>query len=452
MKTTLHYVQDHLNLLRFFVKWFLLVLPVALLSGSTSAFFLWVLDEVTRLRWQHDWLLYLLPIAGVLIVWLYQKGGKNAERGNNLLIDEIHQPGGGVPGRMAPLVLLTSLLTHLFGGSAGREGTAVQIGGSIAGVLSRQIRLSEADGRILLMSGVAAGFGSIFGTPLAGAIFALEVLTIGKLRYQALIPCLMASIIGDITCAAWGIHHTHYQIAFSHTAIPTFSALNGWLLSKVALAGALFGLSALAFSELTHGLQHLYKTLISSTYLRPLIGGSLVVGLVWLVGTRDYLGLGVVSQQPNGISILNAFQAGGVTPWSWFWKLIFTAITLSSGFKGGEVTPLFFIGACLGNVLAAWLNAPLDLFAALGFIAIFAGASNTPLASTLMGLELFGSDNLIFFAIACFVAYFFSGHTSIYSAQRLGVAKSTGREMGHNAPLSRIRTLRQKALRENRNQ
>ncbi|ADB42914.1 H+/Cl- antiporter ClcA [Spirosoma oryzae] len=450
MKTTLHYVQDHLSLLRFLGKWFLLILPVALLSGTTSAFFLWALDEVTQLRWQHGWLLYGLPLIGVLILWLYQKGGKNAERGNNLLIDEIHQPGGGVPGRMAPLVLLTSLLTHLFGGSAGREGTAVQMGGSIAGVLGRQLRLSEADLRILLMSGIAAGFGAIFGTPLAGAVFALEVLTIGKLRYQALIPCLMASILGDITCAAWGIHHIHYQVAFSHTAIPTFSVPNGWLLTKVALAGALFGLAALVFSELTHGLQRLYKTYLPSTYLRPIIGGVLLIGLVWLVGTRDYLGLGVVSQQPNGISILNAFHSGGITPWSWFWKLLFTAITLSSGFKGGEVTPLFFIGACLGNLLAGWFNAPVDLFAALGFIAIFAGASNTPLASTLMGLELFGSDNLIFFAIACFVAYFFSGHTSIYSAQRLGVTKSTGRDIVHQAPLSRIQTLRRRAFTGNR--
>ena len=447
----IRYAQDHIHLLRFFLKWMLLVLPVALLSGTASAFFLWSLDAVTTLRWQHGWLLYLPPGAGVLILWLYQLGGKNAERGNNLLIDEIHRPGGGVPGRMAPLVLLTSLLTHLFGGSAGREGTAVQIGGSIAGVMGRTFHLTEDDLRMLLMTGVAAGFGSIFGTPLAGAIFALEVLTIGKMRYQALIPCLLASVLGDITCAAWGTHHTHYSVAFSRTDIPTFSALNGWLLGKVALAGALFGLAALVFSELTHGLQRLYKTYLPSPYLKPVIGGVILIGLVGLVGTRDYLGLGVVSQTPGGISVLNAFHAGGVTPWSWFWKLVFTTVTLGSGFKGGEVTPLFFIGACLGNVLAGWFHAPVDLFAALGFIAIFAGASNTPLASTLMGLELFGSDNLLLFALACFVAYFFSGHTSIYSAQRLGVAKSTGRDITHTAPLSRIQTLRQQAARRSFN-
>nr|WP_293835873.1 voltage-gated chloride channel family protein [uncultured Arsenicibacter sp.] len=425
MQTKEHsFWQDHLNLIRFAGKWALLVTPVAVAGGTASALFLWMLDEATKLRLAYPALLFGLPLAGVLIVWVYQQAGKRAEQGNNLLIDEIHQPGGGVPGRMAPLVLLTSVLTHLFGGSAGREGTAVQMGGSIAGVIGRWLKLSEADLRMLLMAGVAAGFGAIFGTPLAGAIFALEVLTIGRMEYSAIVPCLMASMLGDVVCSAWGIHHTHYAVLFSGRELPVFSAEHSWLVGKTALASCAFGLAALLFSELNHGFQRLYKQYVPSVYLKPVIGGLVLIGLVYALGTRDYLGLGVTAQRVGGVSILSAFESGGTDPLSWWWKLLFTTITLSSGFKGGEVTPLFFIGACLGNWLAGLMNAPVDLFAAIGFIAVFGGAANTPLACTIMGLELFGADNLIFFAIGCFVAYLFSGHRSIYMAQRIGLSKT----------------------------
>ena len=414
--------REHLANLWQLLKWTALVLPVAVLSGSASAFFLWALDHVTRLRWEHPWLLFLLPVAGFLAGWIYHRFGQRAEAGSNLIMEEIHQPGGGVPGRMAPLVLGGTLITHLFGGSAGREGTAVQMGGSLAGVYGRLCGVAADNKRVLLMAGVAAGFGSVFGTPLTGAIFAMEVLVVGRMQYDALIPVLVAGIVGDLVCSAWGIHHTLYHIDFAGA-----TGGHGWpeaaLLGKVALAEMLFGIVSQAFAGLTHALKREFAHFIAWPPLRPVAGGLLVIALVYIVGTRDYLGIGVTSPDPGAVTILSAFTAGGAHPWSWLWKLIFTAVTLAAGFKGGEVTPLFFIGAALGHTLALLLGAPVDLFAGLGFIAVFAGATNTPLACTVMGIELFGAQNTVYFAVACFVAYLFSGHSGIYTAQRPGIPK-----------------------------
>jgi H+/Cl- antiporter ClcA len=411
-----------LNLLNLLIGG-LLAVPVAVVAGSASAFFLWALDAVTRLQWQHPGLLGLLPLAGVGVGWLYQRFGKGSDRGNNLLLDEIHEPGGGVPARMAPLVLLGTLVTHLCGGSAGREGTAVQMGGSLAGWLARLFRLGRENRRLLLLCGIAAGFGSVFGTPLAGAIFAMEVLVIGRLQYDVLLPVLVAGLVGDATCTAWGVEHTVYQIVLAAGAPDPLQAS---LLAKAALAGVVFGLASLLFSRLTHGLQRGFARLVPFAPLRPALGGLMVLLLVGLAGTRDYLGLGVEAPPGGQVSITAAFQAGGAEPFSWLWKTVFTAVTLASGFKGGEVTPLFFIGATLGHSLALLMGEPVALFAALGFLAVFAGAANTPLACTVMGIELFGGQYAVGFAIACFSAYLVSGHPGIYSAQRLGGIKKVG--------------------------
>lgn len=371
-----------LHIVRHLIKWTLITIPVAAVTGSLVALFLWSLEEVTQLQWRNGWLLYLLPAAGIMIYWLYRLWGKNAEAGNNLIIEEIHQPGAGVPGRMAPLVLITTLITHLFGGSAGREGTAVQMGGSMAHLLGKRFRLSPEDKRIILTTGIAAGFGAVFGTPLTGAVFALEVLVIGRIKYDALIPCLMASVFAHLVCSAWGIQHTTYSITpGAFTLSHPFQQLPAsfYLLAQVILAGIAFGLAGYAFVFLTHTIKSQAKQLIKTQqWLIPVVGGCLLIALTWILGTRDYLGLGITSPGASGASITNAFHPGGVTAWSWWWKLLFTAITLGTGFKGGEVTPLFFIGAALGNTIAALTGAPVDLFAGLGFIAVFAGATNTP--------------------------------------------------------------------------
>jgi len=396
------------------LKWLAILAPLAVAVGSASAFFLWALDAVTLVRFAHPRLLFLLPVAGLGVGMLYHFYGKSANGGNNLLIDEIHQPGAGVPRRMAPLILIGTLVTHLFGGSAGREGTALQMGGSIAATFARLLKLEAAHVRILLMAGVAAGFGSIFGTPVAGAVFALEVLIVGRVQYDALIPCFFAAVLADWTCRAWGIGHTHYSVDVPAAA----SSLDFLLMGKVLLAAVAFGLASRLFSALSHRLGDAFKTHIPRPELRPVVGGLLVIGLFFLAGTGDYLGLGVLGNGPDAVTLPAMFRSTEIPASAWAWKLLFTIITLSAGFKGGEVTPLFFIGAALGNSLALALGAPVDLFAALGFVAIFAGATNTPLASTFLGMELFGAGNGLYLATACLVAYRCSGRQGIYTAQR----------------------------------
>ncbi|RYY22330.1 MAG: voltage-gated chloride channel protein [Chitinophagaceae bacterium] len=399
----------------------ILILPVAIVTGASVALFLWLMEVVNAVRWNNMWLIFFLPAAGVLIAWMYKRAGSRVEAGNDLVIDEIHSPQAGVPARITPLIFVTTLITHLFGGSAGREGTAVQMGGGISGYFATRFNLSSPQVSALLMCGMAAGFGAVFGTPLAGAVFAIEVLVAGRLRHRAFLPCLFAAVGGDLVVRLTGVHHTTYQVLF----VPAGDGFFRWISADVMLpvkiiaAGIFFGYASRLYIVVSRLVKTAAVSVIVNPLLRPVVGGMLVILISYITGSFDYLGLGVTNPDPGGVSILSAFEAGGAENFSWFWKLLLTAITLGFGFKGGEVTPLFFIGATLGNVLAGVMGLPVDLLAAAGFLAVFAGATNTPLACTIMGIELFGSDNFIFFALACFTAYFFSGRRGIYSSQRL---------------------------------
>lgn len=394
------------QLTRYFILWLTLAALVGLLSGSASAIFLVSLDLATNFREANLWLIALLPLAGFGIGYVYHHYGANSVKGNNLLLDELYQSKNPIPLRMTPLVLFGTIFTHLFGGSAGREGTAVQMGGSLADQLTKWFSLNQENRRLIIICGVAGGFASVFGTPLAGAIFSLEWMMNRKFRWKSIFPAFLAAFVAHWICElVWGVGHTAYSIS----EIPIHSLIN---LAWVIPAGVAFGFAARLFAETTHGVSAIFKNTISYPPLRPFIGGVLVASIVYFSGTTTYIGLGV----PR---IVEAFEVP--LPWyDWLAKTGLTGLTLGSGFKGGEVTPLFFTGATLGNALSAWIPLPLALLAGTGFVGVFSGATNTPLACTVMGMELFGYEAGIFLGLACLVAYFFSGRGSIYSSQSLG--------------------------------
>jgi H+/Cl- antiporter ClcA len=397
-------VQTLLDLL----KWLAIGGAVGILTGTSSAVLLAALEWATAWRESHLWIWWLLPLGGLASGLIYHHLGRSVEAGNNLLLDEIHDPQAIIPARMAPLILLGTTISHVFGASVGREGTAVQMGAALADRFTQLLRLHGTERRLVLMAGISGGFAAVFGTPLAGMLFGLEVLAFGKFCYEGLFVCAIAAIIGDRVTLAWGLHHTVYQI-------PIVPELTLWGLLTAILAGIVFGLTAWLFATLTHQVSAYFKSKISYPPLRPFIGGILVAIAIQCFGTTKYIGLGIPT-------IASAFDTQ-LPPWDFAVKIGFTALSLGAGFKGGEVTPLFYIGATLGNALAPLTILPAPLLAGMGFVAVFAGAANTPLASTFMAIELFGAPVGMYAGIACICSYLCSGHTGIYRAQRVGVSK-----------------------------
>lgn len=407
----------------YILKWTLISLIIGTCIGSASAGFLISLDWITNFRENNLWIIAFLPLGGFLIGLLYYHFGKEIEAGNNLLIDTIHEPQQIIPFRMAPFVYIGTMVTHLLGGSAGREGTALQMAGAIADQFSKPFQLSTSERKILIIAAVAGGFGSVFGTPLAGAIFGLEFFLLGKIRYNALFPAFITAIFADLVTKLWQAQHTHYHI----DNIPTVSIVN---IIYAIVAGVLCGLCAATFSKVMHKTGKIFKSKISFPPLRPLIGGVIVVVVVWAIGTTKYIGLGIPT-------IVQSFDQQ-LPPSDFALKMALTIITLSAGFKGGEVTPLFFIGATFGNALSYFIPLPTSLLAGMGFVAVFAGATNTPIACSMMAIELFGAECGVYVSIACVISYLISGNNSIYIKQIVGEPKHTNFDAHKGKPINEI--------------
>lgn len=390
------------------LKWLFICVLTGIFSGSASAFFLVALEWVTQFREHNIWIIWLLPIAGLSIGLLYHYLGKDVVKGNNLLLEQYENPKKTIPLKMAPLVFIGTLITHLFGGSAGREGTAVQMGGAIADQFTRLFKLDNSDRKTLIILGISAGFASVFGTPLAGALFALEILYFSKISYKSVVLSLLVAYIAYFTVEFWQVKHTHYHIP----VVPGMTLIN---LVWIILVSILFGLTSMLFSRTTHFWGNLFSKTIKYAPLRPFIGGIILAIAIYFIGTTKYIGLGIPT-------IVDSFSNPNAS-YDFLLKILFTGFTLGAGFKGGEVTPLFFIGATLGSALSIYVPLPIAFLAGMGFVAVFSGATHTPIACTVMGMELFGMESGLFIGIACLVAYFSSGSVGIYHSQIVKGAK-----------------------------
>jgi H+/Cl- antiporter ClcA len=382
-----------------------LAVLVGIVGGLVSALFIGSLNWATTARLDHDWLIWLMPMGGLLVGIAYNYFGSSITAGNNLVLDQIHEPSAGVPSRMAPMVYGASVTSHLVGASVGREGAAVQITASLADTLVRRMNPTATMRKIVLVSAVAAGFGAMFGVPIAGAIFALEVLQRGRPKFALLGYALLASFVGDRIVRALDVHH----LVTPNT--PNVS-LDFALLWRLPIAVCVFALTAIVFIKLTHVIKDQMASKIRWAQFRPFIGGLVVLGLVLAAGTRSYLGLS------TDIAEVALAGAVGLSAVACVWKFFFTTISLGTGFIGGEVLPVFIIGALVGAQTGRVLDAPVALFAMLGFVGVFSAAANTPIACIFIGWELFGANALIPIAIVCVSTYAISGSTSIYSAQR----------------------------------
>lgn len=390
------------NYLLLFFKWILICLIVGILAGASSSLFLYTLNVATDFREAHLWMVFLLPIAGLAIGYLYHYYGNGVSKGNNVILEEYDKPHAIIPLKMAPMVYIGTILTHLFGGSAGREGTAVQMSTAIADQFTGVFKLTTQERKIILIIGISGGFASVFGTPLTGAIFAIEVLYFSRVSFKSIIPSFLTAYIAYYTVEFFQIPHTYYPKPYT-------PELHLQIIPWLLFAGIVFGLTARMFSTSVHYFTERAKEFISFPPLRPFIGGLIFALAIYFTGATQYLGLGI----PTILESFQTPQTGDV----FLLKILTTAFILGMGFKGGEVTPLFFIGATLGSALAVFVPLPLSLLAAMGFVAVFSGATHTPIACTIMGIELFGIECGVYVGIACFVAYFFSGYLGIYQSQ-----------------------------------
>jgi len=345
----------------------------------------------------------MLPLAGSFVSFLYVKYGKTSVEGTNLILSQVNEGDKEVPLRMAPLVFMGTVITHLIGGSAGRVGAGVQMGGSIADYLGNFLKLNKEDKRLLIICGISSALGTLLGTPLAGTVFGMEVIALGSLEYKALFPCLAASFTGSFVAKALGTSYCHYIIK----NIPEVTVIT---IVKVIIAAILFGLLSILFSEGINSAKKFFPRLFKNRVIRTAVGGTLIIVITGLIGSKDYLGL--------GLPIIDMAFENSTSLGDSLWKIIFTSLTLGSGFQSGEVTPALFVGSTFGNALGEVMNISPSLLAALGLVSVFCGATNAPIAAMLLGIELFQGKAIGYIIIAILISYLVSGKHSIYTAQK----------------------------------
>lgn len=397
--------------------WLVMAGIVGVVCGVVGGLFHMAIDEANALREALPWLLYLMPVAGLVIVRLYQIGGMENDSGTNQIIASVRS-GTRPPLKLAVLIFVSSALTHLTGGSAGREGAALQIGGSLASAVGRLFHLSERGMNVMVMCGMSGLFSALFGTPLTAAVFSMEVVSVGILHYSALFPGLLSAFVANGITRIMGIEPECYTLLGAPAP--------DWLpMLRVGGLAIVCALLSIVFCVVMHQSARLYQKLFANRYARAAVGGVLVILLTLLVGSRDYNGAGG--------QIIAAAMVGQAVPWAFALKMIFTALTLGAGYRGGEIVPTFFVGATFGCVAAPLFGLEPAFGAAIGMVSMFCGVVNCPLASMLLSVELFGSDAILFFAMSCALSYLLSGKFSLYSSQKIVYSKLEPRFIDENA-------------------
>lgn len=393
------------------LKWIFLSIIIGIGVGVISAAFSHLLALVTTIRMGHKWLVFGLPIAGVAIVFLYEIAGEAKNQGTNMVMQVVRDDKELMPGRIAPLILIASAITHLFGGSAGREGAALQFGASVGDWFGRKIHLNDSDRKIITLASMSAAFAGLLGTPMAAALFPIEVISVGVMYYAALVPCVFSAFIAQEVSIL--LHVRTLTTPYLVLGVPKFYS---WAIVKFVILACCFALAGMLFYTLMHLTSQMYEKFIKNRYIRIVVGGCLVVVMYLIVGTDDYLGLG------NSV-----IQASFETPAGYedfVLKIVFTALTLCAGFKGGEIVPTFFIGATLGSALSVVCGLPVELCAACGMVGVFCAVINSPITSFIIAFELFGGVGMPFYCIVIAVSYLLSGYGSLYKEQKIMYSKT----------------------------
>lgn len=391
-----------------FIKWLICSAIIGITCGAVGTAFHYSVEYVTQFRSGHSWIIFLLPAAGLLIVFLYRAGGIKHDKGTNLVIGSIRNSEYNVPFRMAPLIFITTVITHLFGGSAGREGAALQIGGSLGASIGKLIKMDDNDKHIMTLCGMSAVFAALFGTPVTAALFSVEVISIGILYYSALVPCILSATISYAITEKFHITPTYFIL----NQVPEMSLATGIRVIILSVAAAVL---SILFCMSMQVIGKTFKKYLKNQYLRILVGGVLLVLLTLAVRCNDYNGA--------GMNIIEQAIHGTAKPEAFILKLLFTCITIGCGFRGGEIVPSFFIGATFGCTLGGWIGLDPGFGAAMGLVCLFCGVVNCPLASLVLSIELFGASGILLFAIGCSVSYMLSGYYSLYSEQKIIYSK-----------------------------